>query len=146
MNSSPPQATTGHVDVRALDALKENMSKLKHQRTATKLQLVQLEENAIKQLMALGVRYVDQSGTGEGPFWVLGKTKTDGGWNRARYHEFFSKLLVELAKGVQFTAAQLGDLAQDYLKQFEKRTLTINKVSQCRLKSTDDLQSWLKSS
>jgi ferritin len=138
MNSSP-----GTLNIEALNVLKESMQKIKQQRSTTKAQIKQLEEHAINHLMSLGVRYVDESGIGEGPFWVLGKTKTDGGWNRARYQEFFSKLLAEIAQGVQFTPAQLGDLAQEYLKQFEKRTLTINKLSQCRLKTTDDLQTWL---
>lgn len=131
------------MDINALNNLKNHMDKLKEQRTATKAQLDTIEQQAISQLMALGVRYVDASGTGEGPFWVLGKSKTDGTWNRDRYIEFFGKMMQEMAQNKQFTPAQLSDLAVEYLRQFEKRTLVLNKLRQCRVKTIDDLKVWL---
>jgi hypothetical protein len=131
------------IDVHTLNELRIQMEQLKDQRTNTKSQLDELEASAIAALVQMGVRYVDASGNGSGPFWVLGKDKTDGSFNRERYVSFFEILIADLKNGKEYSPVKCGELALEYLKTFEKRRLRLNKLSQCRTRGIEDLLRWL---
>ncbi len=137
--SAPPV----QIDVQKLSMLKASIEKLGEQRKTTKNELDQLENAAIEALMTMGVRFIDESGTGAGQFWVLGKLKNDGSWSIERYIEFFTTLLSEMGNGKRFTPEQCAQHSQQYLKQFEKRRLGLNKVTQTRQRGVEDLRSWL---
>jgi polyhydroxyalkanoate synthesis regulator phasin len=131
------------VDIGALNNLKLMMEKLKTQRSEAKGQLDEIEQHAVSKLMEMGVRFVDESGTGQGPYWTLCKEKNDGSFSKERYRDFFSQLLKELQSGKQYTPDDCTQLAQNYLKQFEKRRLVLNKLSQSRQSGVEDLRQWL---
>ena len=130
------------VDIGRLALLKTQLETIGDQRKGVKMEYDQLEQHGVNMLLQLGVRYVDQSSTGAGPFWVLGKEKSDGSFNRERYNEFFIGLLGEM-QGASMTPDKCSDLAMNYLKQFEKRRLVLNKLTHCRQKVVEDLIQWL---
>lgn len=133
----------GQFDFSALSQYKMQLEKLSEDRKITKNLYDQSESAAVEALVSLGVRWVDESGTGAGPFWQLAKSKSDGSFNRQRYTEFFSQMLVELNSGKTFTPDDLAQSALDYLKQFEKRRLEIHKVNTVRQRGMEDLIAWL---
>jgi len=144
MSAAQPQPQQQiNVNVARLSQLKAMLEKMGEQRKTTKSQLDEIETQAIDALMRIGIRYIDESGNGAGPFWVLGKQKNDGSWSNERYTEFFTTLMSELRAGKQFTPEQCAALAQQYLKQFEKRRLCLNKLSQARQRGVEDLRAWL---
>jgi hypothetical protein len=127
-----------------LHTLKSQLESIKVARTTTKTELDPLESQIVENMARLKIRCVDTSSKGDGPFWVLSKSKTDGSWNRDRYVNFFNLLLETLASGKQMTAAQLADTAVEYIRQYEKRSLVLNKVTHYpRQKNIDDLITWL---
>jgi hypothetical protein len=132
-----------NIDIGKLSHLRASIDKLGEQRKVIKGQLDEIEVQAVDALMRLGVRFIDESGQGAGPFWVLGKQKNDGSWSHDRYIEFFGLLMVELQKQ-QLTPEQCATLAQTYLKQYEKRRLVLNKLLQARQKGVEDLRLWLE--
>ena len=139
-----PEQPNGAIDVARLNQLKVQMDKLAEQRKTTKTQVDEIERQCVEALVKHGIRYIDESGTGNGPYWSLNKKKSDGSWNAERYEEFFTGLLTELANGKRFTPAQCMELAQNYLKQFETRKLVLTKLAQQRQKGIADLLEWLK--
>jgi chaperonin cofactor prefoldin len=138
---SAPAPAQNSINIQRLAQLRQTIEKMAEQRKATKTQLDEIEAQAIEALMRMGIRYIAE--TPDGPYWVLGKAKSDGSWNLERYKEFFSTLLTEMGAGKRFTPEQLATLAQQYLKQFEKRRLQLNKLSQARQKTVEDLRDWL---
>ena len=131
------------VPVGKLAQLKNIVEKMGEEKKKIKSQLDEVENAVVAHLMKVGVRYIDESGNGSGPFWVLGKYKNDGSWSTDRYVEFFTMLMSDMRAGKQYTPSQCAALAVKYLKQFEKRRLQINKLSQARQKGVEDLRAWL---
>jgi len=143
MNFGQPQPQEAQIDIHRLSGLKQQMDKLAEQRKVCKTQVDEIESQCIAALVQMGVRYVDESANGAGPFWSLVKSKSDGSWNTERYNEFFAGLLTELNNGKQFTPSQCSELAVTYLKNFEKRKLALSKLQMVRQKNIDDLRLWL---
>jgi hypothetical protein len=132
------------IDIGRLTNLKLQIEKMKEQRQKTKTEMDELEQHAVSALLHMGVRYVDVSNTGQGPFWVLGKEKSDGSFNRERYVEFFSALLGEMKTDPNLNVDKCTALAMNYLKQFEKRRLMLNKLSRPGQRGVEDLKRWLE--
>ena len=133
------------VDIGRLAALKLQIENMRQQRQKTKTEMDELQQHAVQALLQMGVRFVDVSNCGQGPFWVLGKEKSDGSFNRERYHEFFSLLLGEMKTNPNgVTPDKCTQLAMNYLKQFEKRRLCLNKLSRPGPKGVEDLKRWLQ--
>jgi hypothetical protein len=123
--------------------LHDKMNELKSVRSATKVELSAIEKQMVIHMVELRTRCIDASGRGEGPFWVLAKGKTDGSWNRERYLDFFD-ILLRAQSDKAFNPAELANSAADYIRQFEKRSLALNRVTQFpRNKTIDDLLAWL---
>jgi chaperonin cofactor prefoldin len=137
------QIQAPQINIGRLSQLRQQIEKIAETRKTTKTQLDEIEAQAIDAMMKMNRRSIGESP--DGPFWVLGKAKTDGSWNADRYREFFTLLLTELRAGKQFTPEQLVQQAQKYLKQFEKRRLQINKLAQARQQQNgvQDLRDWL---
>jgi len=132
------------VEFSQFGTLTAQMEQLVQQKKTTKAQLDQLEAHCINVLLQMNVRYVDAGGSGNGPYYVLSKHKSDGTWNRDRYAEFFNELLSEIAKGKQISPPQCTEGAVQYLKQFEKRKLQLIPRKQAPAqKGVDDLKAWL---
>jgi hypothetical protein len=131
------------VDVGRLDGLKNQLEKLKDARSKTKAETDELEQLAIATLMQIGVRYIDLSGNGSGPFYCICKDKSAGSFNRERLLEFFNKIIPEIkANPTSVTSDKCVDLAFEFLGQFEKRKLVLNKLTQVKTRSVDDLREW----
>ena len=131
------------LDIGRLAGLKAQIEKIAEARKAAKSQLDELEQRIADAMLKANVRFVDESGNGNGPFWTLCKDKKDGNWKQERYIEFFTTLLTELGAGKRFSPDQLAALAVQYLKQFEKRGLKVEKHTQARRKDCEDLKVWL---
>lgn len=139
------QQSEQKIDIGRLAGLKLKLEKLREERTKTKSETDDLEQHAIQALMQMGVRFVDVSNTGQGPFWVIGKDKSDGSFNRERYHEFFTALLIEIQKDPgSVTVDKCTELSINYLKQFEKRRFVLNKLSRPGQRGVEDLKKWLE--
>jgi hypothetical protein len=132
------------VDINSFSTLKGQMEQIVAARKATKSKLEEVQKSAVKVMMQMKCRYIDEKGDGTGPFWTLCKDTKEGSWKAERYNEFFAGVLTELAKGTRFTPEQLTTLAQQYLKQFEKRDLKIEKHTTARRRDVDDLIAWLQ--
>lgn len=137
------QQLESQVDMQKLTALKQNLMKIKDLRAKTKAEYDEIEQTAVNLLLSLNVRYVDVSGKGAGPYWVLSKESTNGTFNKERFNEFFSRILQEIRSNPNVSAEQCSTYAAEFLKQFEKRRLVLNQVSTCRVKGVDDLKRWL---
>lgn len=137
------QGNGPNINIKQLAQLKAHIEKLGENRKNTKSQLDAIEAAAIEGMMKFGVRYIDESGNGQGPFWVLGKQKNDGSWSTERYIEFFTMILTQVRNNPNVTPEQCAALAQQYLKGFEKRSLCLNKRTQARQKGVEDLRIWL---
>lgn len=133
----------GQIDIGSFSTLKNQMEQLATARKATKTKMDEIQRAAVKMMMQMRVRYIDEKGDGTGPFWTLCKDTKEGSWKTERYHEFFSVVLTDLSKGQRYTPEQLTAAAQQYLKQFEKRDLKIEKHTTTRRKDVDDLAAWL---
>jgi len=140
---NPPPQQQKNIDIRKFSQLKDQLDKMGEQRKVTKVQFDEIETQAIDALMQLGVRYVDESGNGGGPYWTLTKKTQEQKWKNSNYIEFFTGLLSEIQNGKRFTPDQCAEAAARYIKQFEKRRLQLAKLSQARLKTVDDLKAWL---
>lgn len=138
MSQAPPP-----FDINRLSQLKQDIEKLNEHRKKAKTEVDGLENQCIQALVQMGIRYVDESGTGNGPFWSLAKNKTDGSWNSERYIEFFTMLLKDIQQGRQYTPAQCSELASNYLKQHEKRKLVLSKMTKAQQRGIDDLKAWV---
>ncbi len=133
------------IDLVLYSNLKNHLKALAEQRKVTKTQIDQIEEKCIQTLVSIGVRFVDESdGKGMGPYHCLAKSKTEGGWNNERYLDFFRHLLEAIQQGHQLTPVKCVELATSYLKQFEKRKLKLNKVTQRPKPGIEDLQKFLQ--
>lgn len=134
----------GPVDLTKLSQYKDQIDKMNEQKKAVKLQYDEIENRAVELLLGLGVRYVDQSGNGSGPFWTLSKATQEGSWKQQTLLEFFTNLTTDIYQhGKRYTPEQCVQLAQKFLKSFEKRKLKIAKLTQARLKTVEDLKLWL---
>lgn len=132
-----------HKSVQRMTEIRRTLKNMQVQSKKNKAEFNEIEQFAINMLMHWGIRYVDTSGCGRGPFWVICKEKTDGAFNMQRYTEFFTYLINKL-KTDQLNPEQCGDLAIAYLKQFEKRRLVLKEVKQCRQRGVADLKKWLE--
>jgi hypothetical protein len=132
-----------NIDLNNLHALKSQIKLLQSQRKDAKSQIEDIEQKAIGLLMNMGVRYVDESGRGQGPYWTLVKAKVDSSFSKERLTTFFNTLLTELKNGAVYTPEQCALMAQAYIKQFQKRKLMLKKLTQCRQKGVEDLREWL---
>lgn len=131
------------IDIGQFAQLKNQMEQIAVARKATKTKMDEIQRGAVKVMLQMRLRYVDEKGDGTGPFWTLCKDAKEGSWKAERYNEFFAGLLTEMNKGQRYTPEQLTTLAQQYLKQFEKRDLKIEKHTTARSKTVDDLIAWL---
>ena len=136
-------ASGNTVDLPRLAQLKHNMEEIAKQRKNTKSQLDEVEQRSAEMMLKMNIRFIDESGSGAGPFWTLCKDKKEGNWKTDRYMEFFTLMLTKMNSGERYTAEQLTTTAQAYLKQFEKRGLKIEKHTQTRQKGCEDLRVWL---
>lgn len=136
-----PQAPP--IDLNQLTALRTEMEALNKQKKTIKTRLDDVESRCIEALMAMRVRYVDVSNTGQGPYYTLSKKKTEGSWSKERYIDFFNWFVPELQAGRITNTGQCMEAAMKYLEQFSKRTLTLNKVTAVRSKTIDDLEAFL---
>lgn len=131
----------------SLKSVRESLTQIKEQRKVMKTQSDVLQQQAIRAMMNLGVRYVDESGTGKGPFWTVCKDKSDGSFSKDRYMEFFAALLDKLRTDQAFrnavTPQVCTEMAMTYLKQFQKRRLILTPLSQCRHGGVEELRQWL---
>ena len=136
-----------NLDINRLNELKIQLENIGEQRKGVKTEFDKIQNAGVDALLNLRVRYVDSSGSGSGPFWVLGKDRSDGSFNRERLNEFFRLLLLEFQanSNADFGPEKCTDFALMYLKQFEKRRLVLNKLTHCRTKGVDDLLKWLES-
>lgn len=127
--------------------LKHNLERLKNERKSLRAQADAIQQNAIAMLLEHGVRFVDESGAGTGPYWVLTKEKSDAGMNRTRAMDFFTLLLDKFRTEPEFAAncnsQTCCELMQQYLQRFQKRRLTLTKQKTVRSGSVDDLLAWL---
>lgn len=131
------------IDMVQFVTLKGQMEQIAAARKATKTKMDEVQKAAVKVMLQMRVRYVDEKGDGSGPYWTLCKDAKEGSWKAERYNEFFAGILSEMARGQKYTPEQLTALAQQYLKQFEKRDLKIEKHTTARRKDVDDLIAWL---
>lgn len=87
-----------------------------------------LEEDLIRALLIdVGVAYVDASGTGEGPYYVIAAETTTPGWNREKFVAFFQELQKELHGGAQPDADTLADAALVFNSKFQRKTLSLKR-------------------
>lgn len=138
MAAQQPQINIGDFAV-----LKQQMDQIAAARKTTKTKMDEIQKAAVRVMLQMNMRYVDEKGDGTGPFWTLTKDAKEGSWRADRYNEFFAGLLTELGKGQRYTPEQLTAMAQQYLKQFEKRGLKIAKHTSARRRDCDDLKQWL---
>lgn len=131
------------IDIGSFAQLKNQMEQIAAARKSTKTKMDEIQRGAVKVMLQMRLRYVDEKGDGTGPFWTLCKDAKEGSWKAERYNEFFAGVLTEMNKGQRYTPEQLTALAQQYLKQFEKRDLKIEKHTTARSKTVDDLIAWL---
>lgn len=129
--------------IKSLSQLRAQIEALAKQKKTIKTQLDTIEQAAIHFMRANKKRYIDESGTGVGPYWTLVKDTREGGWKDERYHEFFTKVLSDQQQGKRWTPEELTALAKVYLKTFEKRDLKIEKHTTIRQRGTDDLEEWI---
>lgn len=131
------------INIARLSELSKILKSMGEQRKNVKSQYDDIQTQATNALMSMGKRYIDESGTGAGPFWTLCKDKKEGNWRAERYMEFFTIILTQMNSGTKFTPNQLAELAVQYLKQFEKRGLKVEPHTQIRGKGVEDLRAWL---
>ena len=133
-----------NVDIQKLQRTREALDQKKEESKTLKSEYDRLENLAINALVNRNRRFVDVSNQGKGPFLSLAKKKNDGSWNTERYDEFFRHLLTSLQKGEINDPHQLTLAAQKFLKQFEKRGLTLTELKKPPAQHTiEDLQEWL---
>ena len=82
-------ASGNTVDLPRLAQLKHNMEEIAKQRKNTKSQLDEVEQRSAEMMLKMNIRFIDESGSGAGPFWTLCKDKKEGNWKTDRYMEFF---------------------------------------------------------
>ena len=131
-------------NVSRLEELKKQLEVYQVQKKKIRTDVLDIQKYVVETLLSFGVAWVDVSGNGSGPFWVLTKEKTDGAFNRERYIDFFGHMLPKLT-GERLTPVKCYELAVSYLKQFEKRKIVLKKVTQCRKHGGDveKLRRWL---
>lgn len=134
-----------NIDVARLHTLSEHIRALDTEKKGVKQEFDDIVEHAITALVQLNVRYIDVSQTGEGPFWVLGKSKNESGFNRERLQEFFRILLTELQQNPgRATPEVCTQLALEYLTRFQKRKLVLNKSTRAPIgNDVEELKRWL---
>lgn len=130
-------------DLKQFSALKAHMEKIAAERKTTKTKLDEIQKVAVQAMLQVNKRYIDESGNGSGPFWTLCKDPKEGNWKADRYHEFFTWVLTKQQQGERFTPEKLTASAQQFLKQYEKRDLKIEKHTTARGKTCEDLVHWL---
>lgn len=130
--------------IKGFAQLKAAMEQIAAQRKNLKSKIDEFQTSAVQAMRLAKKRYIDESGTGAGPFWTLCKDSKEGNWKDERYNDFFTMLLSELRNGKTFTPEQITAEAKKYLKQFEKRDLKLEKHTTIRHKGTDDLELWLQ--
>lgn len=129
------------VNIAEFAHLKHQMEQLAGARKATKSKMDDIQKKAVDLMLQMRVRFIAEKEGG--PFWTLTKDVKEGTWKVERYNEFFIGILSEMAKGKRYTPEMLTTTAQQYLKQFEKRGLKIEKHTTARRKDVDDLVVWL---
>lgn len=95
-----------------------------------------------------GIRFVDESDSGIGPYWTLAKETSGGSLNRAKGIEFFDIMLTRLRTTHntaldQVTALDLYNLYSEYLKTMQKRKIVLKKVNQVTRRDIQDLVDFL---
>lgn len=133
------------IDFKVLTRLKDNIDRIKQERSATKQQVDEIENVIITTLLGMGVRYVDESQRGSGPFYILGKHRVEGSFNKERLLEFFELLLQKIySSQVRLTPHECSTMAAQYLRKYEKRSIVLNKLSSCGTKEgVADLTRWV---
>lgn len=125
--------------------LKQELEAMRETRAKAKTELDEIEKQAVQYLLHAGVRYIDSSNCGQGPYWVLTKGKADGSFNRERYVEFFSILLQRIhASPNEHGVEKCVDCALEYLKQFEKKRIVLQKSTRPPMqRGVEDLKTWI---
>ena len=141
MQQAPQQ-----INVSILSQLKHELDQISAHRKKVKDKYDEQIQSVIEVLLQIGIRYVDESNEGRGPFWTLGKLKQDATWNNERLVEFFTLLLQDLQAGKQYTPVQCADEAKKFIAQYETRKLCLNPLTQCRQKGIEDLVLWMRGS
>jgi hypothetical protein len=132
------------VDLEKLNSLKLTLQQLGESRKKTKSDAEEIEKKAIELLMQHGIRYVDASNNGSGPFWTLVKTRSEGTFNADRAEKFYELILANISNNSTLTAKQIVAHQHIYMKQFCKRSLGLSKLVQCPGKSITDLKEFME--
>ena len=130
-----------------LAELRQELLETHEKRRDLKRKTMELEDRAVEVLLSHRIPYVDESTSGEGPFWVLTKTSSVGMFTTERYLDFFQQLLSLFQERVkageqQLTPADCLACAREYLKQFERRRVSMIRSTQCRPRSVQELDEW----
>lgn len=121
--------------------LQEGKSNMKMEKAEFNL----LHDALSSSMLQMDKRFIDQSGTGQGPFWTLTRSVQEGSFNKARLKEFFDLLIPVLKENQTPTTEALMRLSSDYLRQFEKKKLVLKPAKYCHRKDCQDLHDWLTS-
>lgn len=130
-----------------LETIRAQLSDIRGDRSTLKMSADELEQCAVSVLLDNDIPYVDTSGVGTGPFWVLTRTTTGGGCTKEQYLDFFGILLEHISNKTvhqeNVSPQECYHLLRTFTGQFKKRSVTLSKTNQCRYRSTAEIKQWL---
>lgn len=136
---------TADLDISKMFEWKGQLENLAAERKIVKEKYDEIEQKAINQLLTMNTRYIDVSGRGSGPFWVLCKKKQEGSLTRERFGKIIQPILEQMyTNGIKYDPVQLTELVYNEMKAFEKRGLCLKKMDSCKQTGTEDLKEWIR--
>ena len=130
------------VEMSEIKTLLEQMAK---ERKIQKSRLDNIKAPLIEQLINLGVRYIDESGRGVGPYHCLVKDPKESSLNEEKSIDFYNQVLTGIyERNERYTGKQVYDMSKTYLKQFQERKLNLKKNNTVTKKGIDDLLDWIQ--
>jgi hypothetical protein len=140
-----PQVTEG---IAGLRKYKLEIEQINASKKCAKSKLDQINSVMVPFMIDRNLRYIaaESAGPNTGPYYVLSKHCQEGSWNQERKSDYWTQFLlqVQLHPETVATPSQCFESERKFLKQYEKRSIVLNEVTQLHERDgVDRLKRWL---
>lgn len=137
-----------NVDIGRLHEINSSLSQLKNDSKLLKSEENAIKNQAIEAMINMRLRYISETPSGDGPYWCLNKSVSEGSFNSERQLEFFTIFLTK-CNDSSFTASLTPEsciaMVSEYLSKFQKRKLVLKRQNALKSGETiDSLLHWLE--
>lgn len=104
----------------------------------------ELKQKIISKMMQARIRQVDESGSGQGPFWTLVPTTKCPSLSGNKMVNYFKWLSAEIKRrNWQPSVVELCESAKQFLKRYESYGVDLKKMEHERLAGVEDIEKHL---